>query len=84
MSRPYSEIWRGEGRRKRRPCAPNIRQLYTRVVADFFTTACPSNPPTAATRGRGRQSPAIGHSLAAVRRGHDIDATQNIIWTRYG
>ena len=26
-----------------RPCAPNIRQLYTRVVAEFFTTACPRN-----------------------------------------
>jgi len=40
-------------------------------VGEFFTTACPSNPPPAAICGRGRGSPAIVHSLATVRRGLD-------------
>ena len=47
---------------------------YTRSVAEFFTTACPSNPPAAAIYGRGRGSAAIGHSLATVGRGLDIVA----------
>jgi len=43
------------------------------------------NPPAAANRGRGRGSPAIGHSLATVRHdGRRPSVTPGIAEKKYG